>query len=176
MRRFVQAVQAAKERDKTEIRFPTDTLAHWMSARLLLLATLGFSVPALAQRVVPTDTDLRAAYCIRALHHQAQRDQAAVNSVQENIAKAGAVRDAKQLEKLKELATEAERKLRETQARLDRVMAFVTPRLAYLDSAPIVAAFAQADADIAALETKSASLDIAARLKPCEQVTWLPSY
>ena len=91
-------------------------------------------------------------------------------------AKAGAVRDAKQLEELKELATEAERKLRETQARLDRVMAFVTPRLAYLDSAPIVAAFAQADADIAALETKSASLDIAARLKPCERVTWLPSY
>jgi hypothetical protein len=55
-------------------------------------------------------------------------------------------------------------------------MAFVTPRLAYLDSAPIVAAFAQADADIAALETKSASQDIAARLKPCEEVTWLPSY
>ena len=123
-----------------------------MSVRLLLLAMLGFSVPALAQRVPPTDTDLRAAYCIRALHYQAQRDQAAVNSV------------------------EAERKLRETQARLDRVMAFVTPRLAYLDSAPIVAAFAQADADIAALETKPASQDIAARLKPCEQVTWLPSY
>ena len=123
-----------------------------MNIKLLLLAMLCFSVPALAQRVPPTDTDLRAAYCIRALHHQAQRDQAAVNGV------------------------ETERKLRETQARLDRVMAFVTPRLAYLDSAPIVAAFAQADADIAALETKSASPDIAARLKPCEQVTWLPSY
>jgi uncharacterized protein (DUF1810 family) len=86
------------------------------------------------------------------LHYESQRDQAAVNSV------------------------ETERKLRETQARLDRVMAFVTPRLAYLDSAPIVAAFAQADADIAILETKSASQDIAARLKPCEEVTWLPSY
>jgi hypothetical protein len=123
-----------------------------MSTKLLLLAMLGFSVPALAQRVPPTDTDLRAAYCIRMLHYESQRDQAAVNSV------------------------ETERKLRETQARLDRVMAFVTPRLAYLDSAPIVAAFAQADADIAALETKPASQDIAARLKPCEQVTWLPSY
>ncbi|HZF19570.1 MAG TPA: hypothetical protein VE008_07675 [Burkholderiales bacterium] len=123
-----------------------------MSTRLLLLATLAFGVPALAQRVAPTDTDLRAAYCIRMLHYESQRDQAAANNV------------------------ETERKLRETQARLDRVMAFVTPRLAYLDSAPIVAAFAQADADIAALETKRASQDIAARLKPCEQVTWLPSY
>ena len=113
---------------------------------------LGFGVPAIAQRVPPTDTDLRAAYCIRMLHYESQQDQAAANSV------------------------ETERKLRETQARLDRVMAFVTPRLAYLDSAPIVAAFAQADADIAALETKPASQDIDARLKPCERVTWLPSY
>jgi hypothetical protein len=137
---------------------------------------LGFSVPALAQRVPPTDTDLRAAYCIRVLHYESQRDQAAVNGVQEDLAKGDTARDAKQLEELKGLATETERKLRETQARLDRVMAYVTPKLAYLDSAPIVAAFAQADADIAALETKSASLDIAARFKPCERVTWLPSY
>jgi hypothetical protein len=153
---------------------------------------LGFSVPALAQRVPPTDTDLRAAYCIRVLHYEAQRDQAAANGVQEDIAKGGAVRDAKRSEELKGLARETERKLRETQARLDRVMAYVTPKLAYLDSAPIVAAFAQADADIAALQVKSCSADcvkdpacperecvsqdVAGRLKPCEQVTWLPSY
>lgn len=147
-----------------------------MRAGLFLLAMVGFSIPALGQRVLPSDTDLRAAYCIRVLHYEAQRDQAAVSGVQEAIAKGGAVRDAKQLEELKGLATATERKLRETQARLDRVMAHVTPKLAYLDSAPIVAAFAQADADIAALETKSVSQDIAARFKPCERVTWLPSY
>ncbi len=147
-----------------------------MSTKLLLLAMLGFSVPALAQRVPPTDTDLRAAYCIRMLHYESQRDQAAVNGVQEDLAKGDTARDTKQLEELKGLATETERKLRETQARLDRVMAYVTPKLAYLDSAPIVAAFAQADADIAALQTKSVSQEIAARFKPCERVTWLPSY
>jgi hypothetical protein len=140
---------------------------------------LGFSVPALAQRVPPTDTDLGAAYCIRALHYEAQRYQAAVNGVQNDIAKVGPVRDpadTERLDELKGLARETERKLRETQARLDRVMAFVTPKLAYLDSAPIVAAFAQADADIAGLGTKPVSQDITARFKPCEQLTWLPSY
>jgi hypothetical protein len=144
--------------------------------RVLLLFLGMTSVAALAQRVQPTDTDLRAAYCIRVLHHEAERHQAAVNGVQENIAKVGAVRDARQLEELMGLAAETERQLRETQARLDRVMAYVTPRLAYLDSAPVVAAFAQADADIAALETQPVSQEIAVRFRPCERVTWLPSY
>lgn len=163
--------------------------------RVLLLMLAAMSADAVAQRVLPTDIDLRAAYCIRVLHYKAQLYQAAVNGVQDDIAKLGPLgdqADARRVEGLKGQLTEGERKLRETQTGLDRVTAYVTPKLAYLDPALIVAAFARADADISALEAKSCSADclkgpacpkrecggqdIAARFKPCERVTWLPSY
>ena len=162
-----------------------------MAALLLALGTV--CDLASAQRTVPTDTDLKAAYCIRLLHYESGLLQSAVDGVHANIAAIGAAKsqdDAKALEELKRLARETEKQLRQRQAGLDRVMDYLTPKFPHIDPAPVVAAFNRADADISVLQSKScpaacmeerkcfqrecAQHDIAARFEPCREIDWLP--
>jgi hypothetical protein len=141
-------------------------------ALLVLLGMTG--VAAQAQRIQPSDIELRAAYCIRFLHHDAELNQAAVDAVQKSIADSGPVTDeagARRMEELKARAREGERKLRDTQRGLDRLMGYLTPKFPYLDSARVVAEFDKADADIAAVV---GAPDIAARFEPCRKIDWLP--
>ena len=158
----------------------------------LFLLLLFVSAPALAQQA-PTDTDLRAAYCARILQFDIRLYQSVVGELQGNIVKFGPVRDqgdAKLLDDIKALLNDAQRTLRESRSGLDRINAYLMPKLSYLDPTALLAAAKRADVDLAdsqdapcsqacskdpkCIERECVQQDIVARFKPCRAITWLP--
>lgn len=174
------------------------------SLRLCVLAAVCFATAAFAQRPLPTDTELRAAYCVRVL----QSDIANLHSLRAGIDDSAArinevPPDLRQqvLRTLEESKRDLPQKLSERETALNRVQLFILPRMRYLDSTALLAATRRADSDLqesAAVGSKcvrecseptrgdgaddrSASClrtcmggDLQSRLEACRNPTWLP--
>ena len=163
--------------------------------RVFLLGLCASLVPVgtLAQQL-PSDIELRAAYCTRILKMDAELYRGgavaygkAIQEVENSPPQPG---DAKLKENLREGLNGAQRDIQNAQSELDRVNSYLLPRLSYLDATAILGALHRADADITASRQMNCSAecqkdlacaqrecvrhDIVARFRVCRDLSWLP--
>lgn len=159
--------------------------------RLCILATAGLATVAFGQGPLPTDTELRAAYCIRVL----QSDIADSHSILNEM------RTEELSPELRQQVLQALKKSkRDLESALNRVQLFILPRMPYLDSTALLAATRRADSDLrnsagiqnkcmrectesgtadrgsSCLQTWQTCIggDLQSRLEACRNPTWLP--
>jgi len=116
-----------------------------------VLAVLCFATASFAQRPLPTDTELRAAYCVRVL----QSDITNLHSLRTQTDDADArinelPPDLRQrvLQILQETRRDLPRKISERETALNRMQLFILPRMGYLDNTALLAATQRADSDL----------------------------
>lgn len=176
--------------------------ALWL--RPSVLAILCISTAASAQRPLPTDTELRAAYCVRVLQSDVANLKSLSTQIDDTATRIQEVPpDLRQqvLQTLQESKRDLPQKIAERESALNRVQLFILPRMKYLDATALLAATRRADSDLqesAAVGGKclrqcaepkagepaadrSASClrscmgaDLQSRLEACRSPTWLP--
>jgi hypothetical protein len=170
----------------------------WLS--VLLLSPL-FAAPALAQSPLPTDTELRAAYCIRVIQNDIRLFNdalAQIDKMTERIQEVPEDMRQQALELNQKTKAELPRTIANRESVLNRLQMFIVPRMKYLDSSALLAATNRADSDIeewsrvmsecttkctrppATTDKLDACLgecrssDLSNRLEACRNPTWLP--
>jgi hypothetical protein len=179
---------------------PLKTL--WLQASIL--GVLSFSTAALAQNPLPTDTELRAAYCVRVL----QIDVTNLHSLSTQLADMAAhIQDVppdlrqQAFQTLQESKRDLSQKIVERESALNRVQLFILPRMNYLDATALLAAIRRAESDrqesdavsskcsrqctepkagkttadgIASCLRSCMGSDLQSRLEACRNPAWLP--
>lgn len=170
-----------------------------VNIRPQLLAPLAACLTAFAvttdaqQQAVPTDTELRSAYCMSVI-------KAEVGVYQRGAAKAdAAVKNASTPEQQQwaaKISAEAHEELTKLEAALDRLQLYLLPRLQARDPVALAAAMKRGDADFQGLMTMGERCptkcggpqddkwracmnscldkDLQARVRACDTPTWLP--
>lgn len=180
------------------------TLTGLRCLRLSVFALLCIATGASAQRPLPTDTELRAAYCDRVL----QSDVANLNTLRARLDDARnriqeVPPDLREqiLQTLQASRRELPQKIAERESALNRVQLFILPRMQYLDATALLAASRRAESDLhesaavgnrcmrecaqpkadEATADRSASClractsgELQSRLEACRNPTWLP--
>ena len=183
-------------------RLGTLNALAWL--RLSVVVSLCIATAAYGQRPLPTDTELRAAYCVRVL----QSDVAGLNSLGAEIDDTAArihevPPDLRQqvLQTLQESKRDLPQMIAERKSALNRVQLFILPRMKYLDATALLAATRRAESDLresAAVGGKCLRQcavpragepgadqsnsclrscmgeDLQSRLEACRNPTWLP--
>lgn len=173
------------------------------SERLWLLSLLlFFSTTTLAQLPIPTDTELRAAYCVKVIQSDIKgfNDLRAwypsvIDSAKKDESLPADLRQ-ETLAMLEKQQADLPQKIAEKESVLNRLQLFVLPRMQYLDASTLLAAISRADSDmeewsrltgtclrecksnkagmIEACLSKCSSGDLEKRLTACRNPTWLP--
>lgn len=121
------------------------------SLLLCVLAAVFLAPTAFAQRPLPTDTELRAAYCVRVLQSDIANLQSLRAGIDESVARINEVPpDLQQqvLRTLQESKRDLPHMISERETALNRVQLFILPRIPYLDSTALLAATRRADSDL----------------------------
>ena len=163
--------------------------------RMLLLVSLSvlatvIVTPTLAQESLPTDAELRSAYCIPVLQWQITWHQEMVSSA--NKAPAELPEQASQLD------PHARENIEQLQAALNRLQSYLLPRIGHRDSSSMLLATSRGQSDLKALsamtercsakcviagtpdDAKRACFDsctdkdLVSRIRACANPTWLP--
>ncbi len=128
---------------------------------MLIFSSTGFCSNALSQERLPTDVELRSAYCIPVLQNDIsvlQQALATANSGIDHITDipVQSGRDAV-LQAYQRGQREFEKAITERQSALNRLQLYITPKIPYLDVDSLMAATSRAKADIQQFDTKSKS-------------------
>lgn len=125
-----------------------------MKKLLLLCTLLGVPAVAFSQKILPTDIELRAAYCMPVITHifktidkyekENPTNDSVVNEITDKV--------------YKKLAADS-----------DRVHSYLQPKMPYLESTSILSAMNRGTADTMDLSKESME-----RKKVCQNIDWLP--
>jgi len=157
---------------------------HWLWLALFL-ACVG---PASAQLAVPTDNELRTAYCIPVVKAQIEIENQAIAMAEGQ--RQSPTPEAQNL--VKEIPAMRE-DLAKRQTALDRLQLYLLPKMQALDPIALTAAMHRGDADVLELKASAqrcaakctsapdwnacisqCNPDLSARVKACANPTWLP--
>ena len=169
-------------------------MSMWLFLPLVVLPA-GSSI---AQAPLPTETELRAAYCIPVLQDDIAGLHELLDSIMESMAAVTDDVPPAMRQEWKDSIEKSKRDLPEhikaRESALNRVQLFIIPRMRYLDPAALLSATARAKADIQenAADTRKCTnqcttsgqikscmsacvnSDLSARLDACRNPTWLP--
>lgn len=158
---------------------------------------------ALPEERLPTDTELRAAYCVRIVTNDTIILRQGLEETENNAksaaerAKSGAAHDIEIMRVLQDAQSRFQRMLRDREAVLNRLELYVMPRLDRIETIGMLAAMTRASADIEAMgqetdisvkcglvcgsdsdcDTKCkapSSSDLQTRFEGCRKPDWLP--
>lgn len=118
---------------------------------LLASALMISAAPALAQRPLPTDIELRAAYCIPVIQSDLKSLTDSRAQVQDTIARIGEIPpDMRQqlLQTLREFQDSLPKAISERNSVLNRLQLFLVPRVQYLDASALMGAASRANSDM----------------------------
>ena len=116
----------------------------------LHLVLLAFSTGSWAQSPLPTDTELRATYCIRALQEDIKGLHEMRRLTADSIANTGTLPAEMQkdtLATLRQLQADLPQTISERESMLNRLQLYVLPRTKYPDKTALIAAMRRAELD-----------------------------
>lgn len=154
---------------------------------------------AIAQRL-PTDTELRASYCMPVVVNDIGFQRHAIQLIDETLkseeVQSRILKDPALSRKLQNTQTEMQQYLVDSQSALRRLQLYVLPRMAHLDPTPLRIATKRAEEDLdlirrkgsvcipqcitsidtlkCASECANLGPDLSQRLESCRNLSWLP--
>jgi hypothetical protein len=166
--------------------------AKWPFSCLLMAV----SVTTFGQSPLPTEVELRAAYCIPVLQNDITNLRKVLANVDAMLGRIDeAPPEARQhlTETLQESKRDTPKQIEARESALNRLQLFILPRMQYLDASALLGAAARANADLqdSAAEVRRCTSecaankdssciktcmgsDLQARLNACRNPTWLP--
>jgi hypothetical protein len=157
-----------------------------------ITAAIAFTLlaaPAYAQQAVPSDNDLRSAYCMAVLKLEIPWFQDISAKVDAEPPTPVSAEAQQKNPALKQAVAESERaqakartlmhdKLVKLHGAQDRIVAYLLPRVSSLEPAAMLMAMQRGDADwqqfLAQSKTSHIDDELGSRIRTCSEPTWLP--